>query len=65
MLDPAIRSFDKAQFIYQRMSSQGTDQTDIGAFRGLDGAQPSVVGVVHIPHLEPGPFPRQAPWSQR
>ena len=40
------------------------DEPDVGTFRRFNGADPAVVGGVHVPHLKPGPLPGQTTGSQ-
>ena len=52
-----IWRFDEAVWIDPGVGRQGTEQADVGAFRGFDGAYPAVVGEVNVPHVESGPLP--------
>ncbi len=49
-----VRAFDKPVLIDAGISRQAVDQADIGALRGLDRADPAVMGRVHVTHLEAG-----------
>jgi len=46
------------------IGGEGGDKADVGTFRRLDGTDPAVVGIVHVPRLEPGPFPGKAPGAE-
>ena len=52
LLDLAVRSFHKAVLVDLSVGCQIGDQTDVGAFRGLDGAHTAVVAVVNVADLE-------------
>ena len=65
VLYPAIGAFDKAIFVYQRIGRKRVDQPDIGAFRGLDRADPAIMGRMHIAYFKPGAFAGQPPRTQR
>ena len=60
----SVGRFDESVFIDPGIAGQVVDQTDVGAFRGLDGAHPAVVGVVHVTHLESGPVSGQTAGAQ-
>ena len=55
--DLPIRRLDEAVWVDPGEGRQGTEQPDVGTFRGLDGADTAIVGEVNIPHVESGPFP--------
>ena len=52
LLDLAVRSFHKAVLVDLSVGCQIGDQTDVGAFRSLDGAHTAVVAVVNVADLE-------------
>jgi hypothetical protein len=60
LLHAAIGRLDEAEVVDPRVRGEGGDQADVGAFRGLDGAHPAVVGRMHVAHLEPGTLAREA-----
>ncbi len=47
-----VRSFDKAVLVDPSVGCQRTDQTDVGTFRGLNGADTGIVAVVHVTNFE-------------
>ncbi len=55
---PAVRRLDEAVAVDARVRRELTDQTDVRAFRRLDGTDAPVVRVMHIPHVEACPLPR-------
>ncbi len=48
----SVRRFNESVFIYPGIACQVVDQTDVRAFRGLYGAHPPVMGIMHVTHLE-------------
>ena len=52
LVNAAVRCLHKAVLVDLGVGSQIGDQTDVRAFRRLDGAQTAVVGVVNIANLE-------------
>src|SRR6185312_775451 len=48
ILDPAVRGLDEAEGVDAAVGGQGTDQTNVGAFRGFNGAHAAVVGRVNV-----------------
>ena len=54
----------EAVFIDAGVDRQAGDQADVRAFRRLDGADPAVVGNVHVADLEAGPLAVQAAGPQ-
>ncbi len=56
----AVGRLHKAVLIDTGKGRQIGDQTDVGAFRGLDRAHTAVVAVVHIAHLKSGAVTGQA-----
>ena len=53
---PTVRSLNEAQPVHLRIHAKGTDQTNVGTLRGLDGAQTTIVGVVNVTHLKACPL---------
>ena len=60
----AVGRLDKAHVANLGVHAKRRDQTDIRTFRRLDRAEATVMGVVHVAHLETGPFARQAARSK-
>ena len=60
----AVRRFNKTELIDNRKSGKGTDQTDVGTFRGLNRAHASIMGVVNVTDFIAGPFTGQTAGSQ-
>ncbi len=58
--DLAVGSLDEAEPVDPGVGRQRADQADVGTFRRLDRAHPSVVGGVHVTNLEPGTLAGQA-----
>ena len=48
VLDATIRSLDEAVLVHAGVQRERTDQADVGAFGGLDGAHTGVVRVVDV-----------------
>ena len=68
--DPAVTDFpvrrlDEAELVDPRIARQRRDQTDVRTFRRLDRADASVVGRVHVAHLETGALARQTAGPER
>ena len=59
-----VRRLDEAEFVDSAVRRERRDQADVRALRCLDGTHAPVVGVVYVPHLEPGTFPCQTPGTQ-
>ena len=57
---PPVRSLDEAVAVDLGVCGERADQADVGAFRGLDRAHPSVVRGVNVTNLEPGALARKA-----
>jgi hypothetical protein len=57
--DLAVRRLDEAIGVDAPVGGQVADQADVRAFRSLDRAHAAVMGSVHVPDLEPGPFTGQ------
>jgi len=64
VIDIAVRRLQEAVIVDARVGAEGDDEADVRSFRRLDGAHPPVVGRVHVPHLEAGPFPRETAGPQ-
>ena len=62
--DTPIRRLEEAVVVRARIHGERIDQADIRAFRGLDRADPAVMGRMHVAHFESGALARQAPWAQ-
>ena len=56
----AVGGLQKAVLVGSGVGRQAVDQADVRTFRGLDGANPPVVGRMHVANLESGPLPGQA-----
>ena len=52
-IDLEVRSGEEAHVAHLGVDTEGGDQTDIGALRGLDRTETTVVGVVDVSHLKP------------
>ena len=57
LIDLAVRRLDKPVLVDPRIACQGVDQTDVRSFRRLDGAHPSIVGIMYVADLESGTVP--------
>ena len=57
--DGAVRRLDETEIVDFRIYAERRDKADVGAFRGLDRAETSVVGIVHVAHLEAGALAAQ------
>ena len=55
----AVRRLQKAVFVGARIGRERIDQANVRAFRGLDRANPAVVGRMHITDFETGPLTGQ------
>ena len=60
VLHLAVGRLDEAELVDPRVGRQGRDQADVRTFRRLNRADAAVVRRVHVAHLEPGAFARQA-----
>src|SRR5712691_279946 len=56
----AVRALDEPELVDAGEAAQRRDEADVRAFRRLDRADASVVGGVHVAHLEPGPLAAEA-----
>ena len=63
--DLAVRRLDEAEGVHPGVHRQRTDQSDVGAFRGLDRTHPAIVAGVHVANLEAGALTRQTTRAQR
>ena len=61
----AVGSLDKTEVVDPCINAQGRDQTDVRAFRRLDRAEASVVGVVYVSDFETGTVAGQTAGTQR
>jgi len=59
-VDAAVRRLNEAVLVDTPIAGQATDQADIRAFRRLNGADASIVAVMHIAHVEAGALAAQA-----
>ncbi|GFI11334.1 hypothetical protein IMSAGC007_03808 [Lachnospiraceae bacterium] len=59
-----VRRLHKAVLVDSCIGCKRVDKTDVGAFRGLNGAHSSVVGIVHVTNLESGTVSGQAAGSK-
>ena len=59
VLHRAVGSLDKTEVVDLGINAERGDQTDVRAFRGLDRAETTVMGIVHVSHLESGALTRQ------
>ena len=64
LIQHPVGSLDKTVFINPRIGCQGVDQTDIGTFRGLNGAHTAIVCVVYVTNLETGTVSGQTARAQ-
>ena len=60
----AVRGLDEAVAVDAGIGGQVGNKTDVGAFRGLNGAQAAVVTVVNVADVKGGPVTRQAAGTQ-
>ena len=60
----AIRCFDKAVFVHAGKGRQRVDQTNVRAFGCFNRTHTTVVGRVHVAHLEAGALAGQTTWAQ-
>ena len=61
----AVRALDEAVLVDPRIGGETVDQADVGPLRGLDRADPAIVGGVHVAHLEAGALAGQAARAER
>ena len=55
----AIRGLNETKIINLSIDAQRGDKTDVGAFRGLDGAETTVMGIVNVADFEACALARQ------
>ena len=60
----AVRGLNEAVAIDAGVGGQVGDQTDVGTFRGLNGAHPAIVAVMDVPDIKGGPVPGQTAGAQ-
>ncbi len=65
VLDLAIGRLDEAVLVDPRVGRERVDEADVRPLRRLDRADTTVVGRVHVAHLEAGPLARQAARPER
>ena len=58
------RGFNEAILVNPGVGRQGANQAGVWTFRGLDGANPSVMGRMDIANGKSRPFPGQAPRTE-
>ena len=63
VIDLAIGSLDKAEFVGTGVGGHGPEQADVRALRGLNGTYPPIVGVVDVSNIEASALPRQSAGS--
>ena len=63
--DPPIGALDEAVLVDPGVGRQAVDQADVGPLRGLDRADPAVVGRVHVAHLEARPLAGEPARAER
>ena len=61
----AIGRLKEPVLIGPRKNSKRVDKADIWTFRRFNRTHPTIMGRVHVAHLETGAFPRQSAWSKR
>ena len=59
-----VGCFHETVFVNSCITCQRVDQTDVGSFRRLDRAHPSVMGVMYVTYLESGTVTAQTAGSQ-
>src|SRR4051794_4289511 len=65
VLHLAVWRFDETVFVHPRIGSERVDQADVRTFRGLDWADPAVMGRMHVAHLKPRTLARQTARAER
>src|ERR1700688_1575089 len=48
----AVRRLDESELVHARIAGKRADQSDVRAFRRLDGADAAVVRRMHVAHLK-------------
>ena len=64
VLDQPVGGLDEAVFVDPRVGGEGGDQADVRTLRGLDRADPAVVGRMYVAHLEAGTLAGQTTRSE-
>ena len=64
ILNAAIGGFNETEVVNLSVNTEGGDKTDIGAFRSLDSAESSIMGVVNVTNLKSGTLTRQTARTQ-
>ena len=59
-----VRRLHESILVNSGIAGQGVDQTDVGTFRGLDGAHSPVMGIMHVTHLKSGTVSGKTAGSQ-
>ena len=65
LLHLAIRRLDEAEAVHSGIGGQGSDQPDVRALGGLDGAHPAIVARVDVTNLEAGPLTAEPTRAER
>ena len=65
LVNDTIRSLHEAVLIDPCIACKRVDQSDVGSFRRLNGAHPSIMGVMYVTDLESGTLTGQTARSQR
>ena len=63
--DPPVGALDEAILVDPGVGREAVDQADVRPLRGLDRADPAIVGRMHVAHLEARPLAGQATRAQR
>ena len=61
----AVRRFDETILIDPGKSRQIGNQSDVGTFRGFNGAHASIMAIMNVTHLKPGTVTGQTARAQR
>ena len=59
-----VRSLDETEVVDGGIDAERGDKTDVGAFRALNGAEASIMCIVHIAHFETGTFAGETAGAQ-
>ena len=54
-----VGALDKAVLVDPAVAGEGANEADVRALGGFDGADPSVMGRMHVTNFKSRPFPRQ------
>jgi len=65
LLHAAVRRLDEAERVDPREGRERSDQADVRALGGLDGAHPAVVAGVHVAHLDARALAGEAAGAER